>query len=51
MKITLKELSMVKKIKISKPKLIRVYILYNYFNYITFNIKNKILNMKKSLEN
>ena len=49
MKIIPKELSMAKKIKISKPKLIKSYIFYRYFNYLTLDTKKKVLNMRKSL--
>ena len=49
MKISPKELSMSKKLTISKPKSIKTYILYKYFNYVTSDTKNKILNMRKSL--
>ena len=49
MKIIPKELSMAKKIKISKPKLIRSYIFYRYFNYLTLDTKKKVLNIRKSL--
>ncbi len=49
MKISPKELSMAKKLTISKPKSIKTYILYKYFNYVTSDTKHKILNMRKSL--
>ena len=49
MKITPKELSMAKKIKISNPKLIRSHIFHRYFNYITSDTKKKILNIRNSL--